>query len=245
MASWRSRPPFDDFAARLPQGVNPYVLELMEGAATLSLPVLYGPFLAGLAGRWRSTILEPAGDNLSRRLFLEIGCHLGHTLASLAAAHPKEAFVGLDITFKRAVRTAKRCQKADLKNVRAVLADACFLPQLFEPGELSGIIAFFPDPWEKKARQARHRLFTADFLNEMTLSLERNGFFWFKTDSSAYFSAVTGFMQSQLCWRPESVPESMAAAATISPFERLFTEQGRPVFSGFWRWSAESAKHKQ
>src|SRR5690606_23746557 len=122
---------------------------LRDGLATGELPLSYGPNLKNLQGKWSETFEERMGFKPSQ-IICEVGCHKGRTICEMASAHPDKAFVGLDITFKRVVTTARKAKDRGLKNVFSVLANAKAIEKLFVPGELDGFVMFFPDPWSKK-----------------------------------------------------------------------------------------------
>ena len=147
--------PFRDPTDLPNREVNPFVTKMVEGAKNGTLPVLYGESLKGLAGNWR----QHQGDK--PELIVEIGCHKGDVLRDLAQDHQETLFVGLDITFKRVVETARKAEKAGLDNLRSVLANAQGLDLLFGEAELDGVIIFYPDPWTRKKRQLKNRLLGA------------------------------------------------------------------------------------
>lgn len=227
--------PFRTNANLLDAAVNPYVAALREGAEHGVLPVAFGPQLVNLPGGWREHLqahyLRPESF---KHLVVEIGCHLGRTLLQMARQHPDVAFIGIDITYKRVVTTAKRAKVQGLTNVFGVLANAAAIDRLFAPGELDGCIIFFPDPWVKKARQAKNRLVNASFSSKLAGSLAPGGFCWLKTDQKLYFDAAAEAFGS-VGLEVMAGESGLITGDFTSTFEGRFQDQGLPTYSGKWR----------
>lgn len=219
--------PFQDPTLHLNPTVNPYVAKIKEGLAGGEMPVLFGPALAGKKGHWHQQ-LPKAQD-----LVLEIGCHKGDVLAALAKDHPHLGFIGFDITFKRVVETALKGQK--LGNLWSLLANGRALGELFAPGELSGVILFFPDPWARKKKQMKNRLVNESFVKNLGLALKSGGFFWFKTDHYGYYKEVEGFMEEFGFVKKEAHYPRLLSQDYKSRFEIEFDRRYTPSFAGVWQ----------
>jgi tRNA (guanine-N7-)-methyltransferase len=213
--------PFVDPTTSLNPSFNPYVKMLQVGLASGELPVLYGPALNHIAGRWREKFSAMAAA--PRELILEIGCHKGDVLIEMAQAHPEKAFIGMDITFKRVVKTAQKIQKLGLKNVISVLANAEKIELLFAEAELNGVVLFFPDPWILKKNTGKKRLFNQLFAHKLDSIVAARGFVWLKTDALIYYENAQEFMNNSLFF-PEPTPRGIPAETYLSCFERSFLE---------------------
>jgi hypothetical protein len=53
-------------------------------------------------------------------LVVEIGFGRGEFLMDLALRHPEQAFVGIEVSFKRTLKMARRLARTELRNVRLV-----------------------------------------------------------------------------------------------------------------------------
>lgn len=224
---------FEDLPSQLKTDVNPYVSELIDSCHSGQLAVLYGPHLKGKAGHWRqhhnkSMAREP------KKLVLEIGMHMGKCLNEMALAHPEYGFMGLDITFKRVVSTAKKAKARNLDNLVSILADARCLDQILAKGEIDGALAFFPDPWIKKKSQVGNRLFNADYCKLLSTVIKKDGFFWFKTDCLGYFQQVEQCLDKAGFVKACSIKEPLLEKSYESTFEGLFKSQGLPTYEGVW-----------
>ena len=123
----------------------------------------------------------------SKPLILEIGCHHGAIIRKWAHIYPQTNFLGMDVTYKRVVRTALGRSGSDpIKNLRSILHNAQDISECFHKNQLAGVCLFFPDPWPKK-RQRKHRYVNNQFLGQVREALKVGGFFWFKSDDLSYY----------------------------------------------------------
>lgn len=163
-------------------------------------------------------------------LILEGGCYLGKTITELATANPGCNFLGLDITYKRTVKAARKIDRIKSKNAKIGIADAASFLEFVPVQSLAGVCVFFPDPWPKK-KQRKKRLVNQKFFSFLKQKLLKNGFFWFKTDSLDYFTEVME-IATQEGWTasvPDAQPALLAAQEYITVFEKLFLEKGQPI----------------
>ena len=225
---------FQDLSPNLDFSVNPYAKVLAENKGGSSLPLSYGPDLKGKAGHWKSYFAKSRKcGTRPKKLILEIGCHKGKTINQMAGEHPDLAFVGMDITFKRVVLTARLALEKENSNVCAVLGDARQIDQIFSPGELDGVLAFFPDPWLKKRSQANKKLFNDEFVMSLSQMLSPQGQFWFKTDAEAYFEDLKrGASKAGLVKLDKA--ENLVTGEYETTFEAMFKNQNLPTYEALW-----------
>jgi tRNA (guanine-N7-)-methyltransferase len=219
--------PFLDPQTYLQPGKNPYLSKLTQSGAE-GLPIVVGSALKGRRGKWREDF--PQTD---RPLVLEIGCHYGRTLVDMATKDSHLNLLGMDITFKRVYKTATKAKRREFGQIKVILASAHFLDELFEDGELSGILCFFPDPWNKKKRQMKNRLLSRKTCEIITRKLALGGFFWLKTDDKTYYEDV-GLAMTGLCERTELEYPGLNTQNYSSSFETLFEQREVPTYAGVW-----------
>lgn len=220
--------PFEDINPRVNLEVNPYIKEVVEASKNETLPIVYGPYLKGIAGNWGNFLETRGGMNAApKRLVLEIGCHLGLVLRKMAADFPEDGFLGMDITFKRVMKTVKSAQADGTKNLGTVYCNASNIDEIFGEGELDGVIIFFPDPWAKKEKQQKNRLINEDFAKKLFKVVKSGGFVWFKTDHKPYYNdANSHFLDAGFTASNEST--WLSKNPYESTFETKFKLEGIP-----------------
>ena len=128
-----------------------------------------------------------AGDVASPLpLVVEIGFGRGEFLLDLAATAPDTAFVGVEYSFKRTLKAARRLARTPLRNVRLVEARAEDLVRDALPdASVSQFWVNFPDPWPKK-RHSRRRLIQPAFAALLARRLVPGGRLDIATDHPGY-----------------------------------------------------------
>ena len=90
---------------------------------------------------------------------LEIGFGMGETTAQIAAAHPEQDFVAVDVHGPGVGSLLKRIEARAIANLRVIRHDATeVVDAMIPPASLSGIHVYFPDPWPKKRHHKRRLL---------------------------------------------------------------------------------------
>jgi len=117
---------------------------------------------------------------------LEIGFGNGDNLAALAAAHPEQDFIGVEVHPPGVGHLLLQASFAGLGNLRIAQHDAVQLLQdNIPPGSLDTVLVLFPDPWHKK-RHHKRRLVSRAF-TELALSrLKPGGTLQLATDWTPY-----------------------------------------------------------
>jgi tRNA (guanine-N7-)-methyltransferase len=130
----------------------------------------------------------------------EVGSGHGHFLTAYAKAHPGESCIGIDITSDRIVRAERKRDRARLKNLHFVRADAeDFLAVMPERARFSAIFILFPDPWPKR-RHHKNRVVKAEFLTAMAARAQARAQLFFRTDHEPYFRDVSAILRAHPDW---------------------------------------------
>ncbi len=151
--------------------LNPYIRLHRE----FGLPAIPAERALPLRGRWHEHFGRQAP------LHLEVGSGNGFFLSGMAARHPEQDWVGIEIRYKRVILCARKIQAAGLQNARIVRYDAWSLDDLFEPGSLDGLYVNHPDPWPKES-QADKRLLGGPFVAFAARALKPGACLRLKTD---------------------------------------------------------------
>ena len=95
---------------------------------------------------------------------LEIGFGMGETTAIIAAAHPENDYLAIEVHTPGVGSLLKVIGEQQLSNIRIIQHDAIeVLQHMLAPASLSGVQIFFPDPWPKK-RHHKRRLVQPPFV---------------------------------------------------------------------------------
>jgi tRNA (guanine-N7-)-methyltransferase len=159
-------------------------------------------------------------------LVVEIGFGRGEFLLDLAESSPDTAFLGVEYSFKRTLKLARRLARTPLRNVRlvcatgeAVLAEA--LPE-------AGVRAFwinFPDPWPKK-RHAQRRLIQPGIAALLARRLAPGGVLHVATDDPVYAEWIDGVL---------AVEPALENAWAPEPFRRDVDDRKPTAYELMWR----------
>lgn len=123
-------------------------------------------------------------------IYIEIGTGKGNFLLNMAKQNPDINFIGIErytSVLLRAVEKYDTEDFRDLENVRFVCMDARNVADVFAEGEVSRIYLNFSDPWPK-ARHAKRRLTSTEFLERYEMILCDKGTLEFKTDNTQLFN---------------------------------------------------------
>lgn len=166
------------------------------------------------------------------RMVLEIGFGRGEFLLDMAARAPGTFFVGIEISFKRTLKMARKVGRAALRNVcllegRAEVA----LRQLFEPGQLAEIWINFSDPWPK-ARHAHRRVIQPSVVGDAASRLAPGGTLFVATDDVPYAHQIDEVLSGEktLCNRYAPWPFLPGVEGRMETgYEVQWRAEGRPL----------------
>ena len=129
--------------------------------------------------------LDKAFGRVAPRI-LEIGFGMGEGLAEIAAAHPENDYLGVEVHTPGVGALLKQLGERSLTNVRVVQHDAFeVLTRMLAPASLNGIHIFFPDPWHK-TRHHKRRLIQSPLVRLLTSRLLSGGYIHLATDWENY-----------------------------------------------------------
>lgn len=117
---------------------------------------------------------------------LEIGFGMGGATAEIAANHPENDYLGLEVHTPGVGALLKQIGERNLNNLRIIQHDAVeVLQHMINDGSLDGIHIYFPDPWHKTKHQKR-RLIQPAFVELLTKKLKLGGYLHLATDWENY-----------------------------------------------------------
>jgi tRNA (guanine-N7-)-methyltransferase len=117
---------------------------------------------------------------------LEIGFGMGETTAAIAAAHPENDYLALEVHNPGVGSLLKLIGEMGLTNLRIIQHDAVeVLRDMIPEASLDGVHIFFPDPWHK-ARHHKRRLIQPPFISRLVQKLKPGGYVHAATDWQDY-----------------------------------------------------------
>jgi tRNA (guanine-N7-)-methyltransferase len=129
-----------------------------------------------MAGNWNAYF---GNDN---PITLELACGKGEYAVGLAALHPAENFIGVDLKGNRLWVGAKKATAQKLSNVAFLRIQIDGIMGFFAPGEVKNIWITFPDP-QLRVSKSKKRLTHPKFLRLYQQLLKPGGRINLKTDS--------------------------------------------------------------
>ena len=134
-----------------------------------------------LKGKWKS---EFGNDN---EIHIEIGMGKGNFIINMALNNPSINYVGIEMYDSVIVTAVNNLneRKEKITNLRLVRMDGAEIEEVFDK-EIDRIYLNFSDPWPK-ARHAKRRLTSEEFLNRYDNIFKKDAVIFQKTDNNALF----------------------------------------------------------
>ena len=162
---------------------------------------------------------------------LEIGFGMGETTAAIAAAHPENDYLGIEVHTPGVGSLLKLIDERSIGNLRLIQHDAVeVLREMIAPGSLDGAHIFFPDPWPKK-RHHKRRLVQPDFVALLASRIKPGGYVHLATDWQEYAEQMLAVLSA------EPMLANTAAGYAPRPHYRpqtKFETRGLKLGHGVW-----------
>ena len=162
---------------------------------------------------------------------LEIGFGMGESTARIAAEHPENDYLGVEVHTPGVGALLKRIDEQALTNIRIIQHDAVEVARSMVPaGSLAGIHVFFPDPWPKK-RHHKRRLLQPAFAELLASRLVPGGYLHAATDWQEYAEHILATLSAV-----EALENPHAGFAVRPPArpETKFESRGRRLGHDSW-----------
>ena len=164
-------------------------------------------------------------------LILEIGFGMGEATAHIAALRSDENFLCCEVHDPGVGALLKRIGEQDLHNIRILKHDAVeVIDHMLEPGMLSGVHIFFPDPWHKK-RHNKRRLVQPDLISRLASRLAPGGYLHCATDWQPYAEQMLEVLSAE----PQlaNISQAYADRPAYRPLTK-FENRGLRLGHGVW-----------
>ena len=171
-----------------------------------------------------------------RPIHIEIGMGKGRFILNMAKKYPNINFIGIErysSVLLRAIEKYDTQEFHDLKNIRFVCMDARNIGDVFTEGEVKKIYLNFSDPWPK-ARHAKRRLTSVEFLKRYESVLAPDGVVEFKTDNTGLFNfsleqvREAGWVLRAFTYDLHRHVE-MNKGNIMTEYEEKFSSRGNPI----------------
>ena len=128
---------------------------------------------------------------------LEIGFGMGETTATIAAQHPGNDYLGIEVHTPGVGSLLKRIAELGLTNVRVIQHDAVeVLRDMIAPDTFDAMHIFFPDPWPKK-RHHKRRLLQPEFVALLASRMKPGAYLHVATDWQDYAEQVLAVLSGE------------------------------------------------
>ena len=125
---------------------------------------------------------------------LEIGFGMGETTAQIAATHPENDYLGVEVHTPGVGMLLRRVAALAIYNVRVIQHDAVDVIEfIVPPASLDGVHLFFPDPWPKK-RHHKRRLIQPPFITLLVSRMKPGAYLHAATDWEDYAQQIVEVM---------------------------------------------------
>ena len=181
---------------------------------------------------WTNIIKETSGAAHSRKIHLEIGSGSGRYLIEWAQENQQDAFIGLELRFKRLVLAAKKIERQNIRNILLMREHGEFIDEYLPHNSIDCLHINFPDPWSKKTRR-KHRILSTHFLSKMHPFFRHKGELRFKTDHLEYFETITDILNEIDTYKIAEHTADLHRSKyneynILTEFEMLFKSKGNP-----------------
>lgn len=163
---------------------------------------------------------------------VDLGCGDGSFLVQIAKAHPDRNFLGVERLKGRALKTARKIERAGLTNARVLRIESSYAVEwLFPPSSVAAVHILFPDPWPKRRHWSR-RLMQVGFIAALQKCLVPGGEVHFTTDHKDYFEEVPPRFEGD-SWRRVD-PVTRVGEEWRTDFELEFEKEQRAIWRARW-----------
>jgi len=178
-------------------------------------------------GKWADIF----GNN--HPIHIEIGMGKGQFIHALAKLHPEVNYVGVEKYSSVLIRAIQKMEQEELPNLKFLRMDAEDVDKVFGEAEVDKIYLNFSDPWPK-ARHAKRRLPSREFLARYDKILKKDSKLEFKTDNRDLFDFAVEELEPA-GWKAEVITYDLHADAKLvegnimTEYEEKFSSMGNPI----------------
>ena len=162
---------------------------------------------------------------------LEIGFGMGETTATIAALHPENDYLGIEVHTPGVGSLLKAIEEQNLRNVRIIQHDAVdVLCYMIPHAAFDGVHVFFPDPWPKK-RHHKRRLLQPALVALLVARMKKGAYLHVATDWQEYADYVLAVLKNNPLL--ENTASDFAPRPAYRP-QTKFETRGLKLGHGVW-----------
>jgi len=175
-------------------------------------------------------------------MVVEIGFGRGEFLRHLAVERPSVAHVGVEVSFKRVLKMARRLARTGIRNIRLVEGTGQeTVRELLPESSVETFWVNFSDPWPKE-RHHRRRLIQPAFLRDLALRLQPGGCVEIATDHEGYAGCIDEALVAETLLENAHTPEPFlreVPGRMRTAYELEWLSEGRALY--FWTYRRRGA----
>lgn len=164
---------------------------------------------------------------------LEIGFGNGESVANMAATHPENNYLGVEVHRPGVGNLLQQIKQQELSNVR-VMSDDVFdvLLNNIADNSLAAVYIYFPDPWHKRCHVKR-RIVNPVFVEMLAAKMQTNGLLHMATDWKDYAKHMLQVMHDMPQFKNRAGVDNYSARPewrTLTKFEKRGQRLGHDVW---------------
>jgi tRNA (guanine-N7-)-methyltransferase len=166
--------------------------------------------------------------------YVEIGFGNGDSLAQMAAAHPGNNYLGIEVHSPGVGHLLLKIEDLGLENIRIIRHDAVeVLAQSIGDSQLAGVFLFFPDPWHKK-RHHKRRILQPALVSQLARVIRSGGVFHAATDWQDYAELMLATLSdAEGSFKNAAGPGRFSPRPDYRPLTK-FEQRGQRLGHGVW-----------
>lgn len=205
-----------------------------QGRLTLAQDVALEKLMPKFGLQTSSGVFDFAKEyNREAATHLEIGFGNGQSVANMAAGHPENNYLGVEVHRPGVGNLLQLIQTQELTNVR-VMTDDVFdvLQNNVTDNSLAAVYIYFPDPWHKRCHVKR-RIVRTEFIELLATKMEVGGLLHMATDWKDYAKHMMVVMNDMPQFK------NIAGSSNYSPRPEWrtltkFEQRGQRLGHGVW-----------
>ena len=170
-------------------------------------------------------------------MVVEIGFGRGEFLWQLAIERPQRAHVGVEVSFKRVLKMARRLARSGIRNIRLIEGTGQeMVRELLPESSVETFWINFSDPWPKK-RHHRRRLIQSSFVRDLAVRLQPGGLVEIATDHEGYADWIEQVLAAEPLLENVHAPQPFlreVPGRMRTAYQLEWLKEGRPL--RFWSY---------